>query len=57
MSFGDTSRGFSRWSLDDAGAEPIFRQALGWDHLLGHRASHPRADATGRPRIGVGVQL
>ncbi len=28
MSFGDTSRGFSEWSLDDAAAEPIFRQAL-----------------------------
>lgn len=28
MSFGDTSRGFNTWALDDAGAEPIFRQAL-----------------------------
>ena len=28
MSFGDTSRGFSEWALDDDGAEPIFRQAL-----------------------------
>ena len=28
MSFGDTSRVFSQWALDDAGAEPIFRQAL-----------------------------
>jgi 1-deoxyxylulose-5-phosphate synthase len=28
MSFGDTSRGFNEWALDDAGAEPIFRQAL-----------------------------
>jgi aryl-alcohol dehydrogenase-like predicted oxidoreductase len=28
MSFGDTSRGFSEWALDDAEAEPIFRQAL-----------------------------
>ena len=28
MSFGDTSRGFSEWALDDAGAEPIFRQAV-----------------------------
>lgn len=27
MSFGDTSRGFSQWALDDA-AEPIFRQAV-----------------------------
>ncbi len=27
MSFGDTSRGFSEWSLDDTAAEPIFRQA------------------------------
>jgi aryl-alcohol dehydrogenase-like predicted oxidoreductase len=28
MSFGDTSRGFNEWALDDAGAEPIFRQAF-----------------------------
>src|SRR6516165_6793522 len=28
MSFGDTSRGFNEWALDDAGAEPVFRQAL-----------------------------
>jgi 1-deoxyxylulose-5-phosphate synthase len=28
MSFGDTSRGFNEWALDDGGAEPIFRQAL-----------------------------
>ena len=28
MSFGDTSRGFSQWALDDAAAEPIFRQAV-----------------------------
>ena len=28
MSFGDTSRGFSRWALDDDAAEPIFRQAV-----------------------------
>ena len=28
MSFGDTSRGFSEWALDDVGAEPIFRQAV-----------------------------
>src|SRR5438552_8448004 len=28
MSFGDTSRGFNQWSLDDAAAEPIFRQAV-----------------------------
>ncbi|MBT2272243.1 aldo/keto reductase [Rhodococcus qingshengii] len=28
MSFGDTSRGFNDWSLDDAGAEPILRQAV-----------------------------
>jgi aryl-alcohol dehydrogenase-like predicted oxidoreductase len=28
MSFGDTSRGFNEWSLDDKGAEPIFRQAV-----------------------------
>jgi 1-deoxyxylulose-5-phosphate synthase len=28
MSFGDTSRGFSEWALDDAAGEPLFRQAL-----------------------------
>ena len=28
MSFGDTSRGFNEWALDDDQAEPIFRQAL-----------------------------
>ena len=28
MSFGDTSRGFNEWALDDAEAEPIFRKAL-----------------------------
>ena len=28
MSFGDTSRGFNEWALDDAAAEPIFRQAV-----------------------------
>ena len=28
MSFGDTSRGFNEWALDDEAAEPIFRQAL-----------------------------
>jgi aryl-alcohol dehydrogenase-like predicted oxidoreductase len=28
MSFGDTSRGFSEWALDDAAAEPLFRQAV-----------------------------
>jgi aryl-alcohol dehydrogenase-like predicted oxidoreductase len=28
MSFGDTSRGFNEWALDDEGAEPVFRQAL-----------------------------
>ncbi|WP_413249170.1 aldo/keto reductase [Sinomonas flava] len=28
MSFGDPSRGFSEWALDDAGAEPLFRQAV-----------------------------
>jgi 1-deoxyxylulose-5-phosphate synthase len=28
MSFGDTSRGFSNWALDDDAAEPIFRQAV-----------------------------
>src|SRR5690242_18563546 len=28
MSFGDTSRGFNEWALDDTAAEPIFRQAV-----------------------------
>lgn len=28
MSFGETSRGFNEWALDDDAAEPIFRQAL-----------------------------
>jgi aryl-alcohol dehydrogenase-like predicted oxidoreductase len=28
MSFGDTSRGFNQWALDDDGAEPLFRQAV-----------------------------
>lgn len=28
MSFGDTSRGFNEWALDDGGAKPIFRQAV-----------------------------
>lgn len=28
MSFGDTSRGFNQWALDDTAAEPIFRQAV-----------------------------
>jgi aryl-alcohol dehydrogenase-like predicted oxidoreductase len=28
MSFGDTSRGFNEWALDDAAAEPVFRQAV-----------------------------
>jgi aryl-alcohol dehydrogenase-like predicted oxidoreductase len=28
MSFGDTSRGFNEWALDDEAAEPIFRAAV-----------------------------
>ncbi len=28
MSFGDTSRGFNEWALDDDDAEPLFRQAV-----------------------------
>jgi len=28
MSFGDRSRGFNEWALDDEGAAPIFRQAV-----------------------------
>ena len=28
MSFGDTSRGFNEWALDDAAGEPLFRQAV-----------------------------
>jgi aryl-alcohol dehydrogenase-like predicted oxidoreductase len=46
MSFGDTSRGFNKWALDDEAAEPVFRQAveLGitfWDtaNAYGHGSS------------------
>jgi aryl-alcohol dehydrogenase-like predicted oxidoreductase len=28
MSFGDTSRGFNEWALDDEGARPLFEQAV-----------------------------
>jgi hypothetical protein len=28
MSFGDTTKGFNEWALDDEGAEPVFRQAM-----------------------------
>ena len=28
MSFGDTSRGFSEWSLGDEDAQPFFQQAI-----------------------------
>src|SRR5215469_3166805 len=28
MSFGDTSRGWNQWALDDEQAEPVFRQAV-----------------------------
>ena len=28
MTFGDTSRGFNEWALDDKAAEPIFRRAV-----------------------------
>jgi 1-deoxyxylulose-5-phosphate synthase len=28
MSFGDTSRGFNQWALNDEQAEPVFRQAV-----------------------------
>ncbi len=28
ISFGDTSRGFNQWALNDEQAEPIFRQAV-----------------------------
>ncbi|MFG1820170.1 aldo/keto reductase [Kribbella sp. NPDC049174] len=28
MSFGDTSRGFNEWALDDEAAAPVFRQAV-----------------------------
>jgi aryl-alcohol dehydrogenase-like predicted oxidoreductase len=28
MSFGDTTKGFNEWALNDGGAEPIFRQAV-----------------------------
>ena len=46
MSFGDTSRGFNEWALDDAAAEPIFREAVEagvtfWDtaNVYGHGSS------------------
>jgi 1-deoxyxylulose-5-phosphate synthase len=46
MSFGDTSRGFSGWALDDTAAEPIFRLAVEagvtfWDtaNVYGHGSS------------------
>lgn len=28
MSFGDTSKGFNEWALNDERVEPVFRQAL-----------------------------
>lgn len=28
MSFGDTSKGFNEWALDDDAAAPLFRQAV-----------------------------
>jgi 1-deoxyxylulose-5-phosphate synthase len=28
MSFGDTSRGYNDWALDDVGAQPLFQQAI-----------------------------
>ena len=46
MSFGDTSRGFNQWALNDEQAEPIFRQAVDlgitfWDtaNVYGHGTS------------------
>ncbi|GAB3954143.1 aldo/keto reductase [Kribbella albertanoniae] len=46
MSFGDTARGANPWVLDDAAAEPVFRQALDlgitfWDtaNIYGHGTS------------------
>ncbi len=46
MSFGDTSREFNKWALDDDAAEPIFRQAIDlgvtfWDtaNIYGHGSS------------------
>ena len=66
MSFGDTSRGFNEWALDDEAAEPIFRQAMDLgDHVLGHRerirlrhlggdrrASRQEVQPAGRRRLG-----
>jgi len=46
MSFGDTPSGQVEWTLDDAGAEPVFRQAMQdgvtfWDtaNVYGHGTS------------------
>ena len=43
MSFGDTSRGFNEWALDDEAAEPIFRQTVDlgitfWDTANGYNS-------------------
>jgi aryl-alcohol dehydrogenase-like predicted oxidoreductase len=65
MSFGDASRGFNQWALDDTAAEPIFRQAveLGvtfWDtaNVYGFGSSEEivgraiNANSSGRGRPG-----
>src|SRR2546423_1101156 len=39
MSFGDTSRGFNEWALDDDAAEPIFRQAMAFGITFGDTAT------------------
>ncbi len=35
MSFGDTSRGFNEWALDDEAGAPIFQQAVELGGLAG----------------------
>jgi aryl-alcohol dehydrogenase-like predicted oxidoreductase len=35
MSFGDTSRGFSQWSLGDEESRPFFEQAVEFHGMVG----------------------
>ena len=46
MSFGDTSRGFSSWALDDDGAAPIFKQAVDAGITLWDTANVSEANPT-----------
>jgi hypothetical protein len=51
MSFGDTSRGFNQWALNDEQAEPVFRQAveLGitfWDTVNAPPSASTTADSS-----------